>query len=176
MNIHTLLAVVLAGSLLAGCQGLNEQPEEAVDTVPSSCLGDVPTLADNYCLIDAWVGYGLEAQRGDDAWRERMLERLDDGYPHQRLARAVVLSWGNSAAQRDEASELFKADISAAPSRLQPLLQQWLNGLEARRQLNEKLVHSQAQNRTLQQQNAELAQKIEALTAIEQSINSRQSP
>ncbi|GAB2779681.1 hypothetical protein GCM10027040_02120 [Halomonas shantousis] len=176
MKTKILLAMVLASSLLAGCQGLNPQPEEPVDTVPSSCLGDIPTLADNICLVDAWVGFGLQAQRGDDEWRERMLSRLDGAYPGQRLARAVVLSWGNTAERRDRASELFKADISAAPSRLQPLLQQWLNGLEARRQLNEKLAQSQAQYHALQRENAELAQKIDALTAIEQSINSRQSP
>ncbi len=61
-----------------------------------------------------------------------MLTRLEGESASRRLARAVALSWG-SQGQWERASELYKADLSAAPVTLQPLLRYWLNELEGRR-------------------------------------------
>ncbi|MCI0509196.1 hypothetical protein C8E00_102412 [Chromohalobacter marismortui] len=176
MNIRMLLVALCAGSLLTGCQWMTQDTSPPAAAI-TSCNDDIPTLADNVCLMDDWVAFGLAAQRGDGEWRQIMLTRLDGDMPHLKLARATVLAWG----ERDgweQASELYKAEISAAPSRLQPLLQQWLNGLERRRALAADLVKSESRRQALMRERDELAEKLDALTAIEQSINSRheQSP
>ncbi|MBZ5877146.1 hypothetical protein [Chromohalobacter israelensis] len=177
MNIRMLLVALCASSLLTGCQWLAQQPPPPPEPPVTSCDGDIPQLADNVCLVDDWVAFGLAAQRGDSEWRQTMLTRLNGDMPHLKLARATVLAWG----ERDEwerASELYKAEISAAPSRLQPLLQQWLNELERRRDLVAELAKSESRRQALARERDELAEKLDALTAIEQSINSRhqQSP
>lgn len=167
------VAGLLATSLLVGCQLPAEQnPAPPVVAAAPQCLESVPRLEDNECLLDAWVDFGLAAQRGDDAWRADILERAAGEAKHARLARAVVYAWGDPG-DWERASELFKADLSAAPSQLQPLLRQWLNGLEARRKLARELAESESSRRQLVTERDELAEKLDALTAIEQSINSR---
>ena len=171
-----LMASLLAVSLLVGCQGLNQSVSDPFDTASSDCLSEIPSMQDNECLLEAWVDFGLAAQRGDDAWRERTLERAEGELASERLVRAVVYAWGDRD-RWDDASELFKADLALAPSRLQPLLRQWLNGLEARRALADKADQSAAAQRQAARERDELAQKLDALTEIEQSINLRnQSP
>ncbi|MCK0768837.1 hypothetical protein [Chromohalobacter canadensis] len=176
MNIRMLLVALCAGSLLTGCQWMTQETSAPAAPV-TSCNDDIPKLADNVCLVDDWIDFGLASQRGDSEWRDTMLTRLQGDMPHLKLARAVVLAWG----ERDgweQASELYKADISAAPSRLQPLLRQWLNELEARRDLASDLAKSESRRQALGRERDDLAEKLDALTAIEQSINSRheQSP
>ncbi|GHA99053.1 hypothetical protein [Modicisalibacter luteus] len=176
MRILPLLASLLAVSLLAGCQALNHTTNAPFNTASSDCLSEVPSLHDNECLLEAWVDFGLAAQRGDEAWRERTLKRAEGELANERLARAVVYSWSDRS-HWDDASELFKADLALAPSRLQPLLRQWLNGLEARRELANQVDHSEAARRQVARERDDLAQKLDALTEIEQSINLRnQSP
>ena len=63
--------------------------------------------------------------------------------------------------------------LEIAPSRLQPLLRQWLNGLEERRGLIAERDKNDGARRKLSAENAQLTKKLEALTAIEESINSR---
>jgi len=176
MNIRMLLVALCTGSLLTGCQWMTQETSPPVAPV-TSCKGDIPKLADNICLVDDWIAFGLESQRGDSEWRSTMLTRLDGDMAHLKLARATVLAWGDRDGW-EQASELYKAEISSAPSRLQPLLQQWLNGLERRRDLAAKLAKSESRRQALGQERDELAEKLDALTAIEQSINSRheQSP
>ncbi|GAB3337376.1 hypothetical protein ACFO0E_00910 [Chromohalobacter beijerinckii] len=176
MNIRMLLVALCAGSLLTGCQWMTQETSAPAAPV-TSCNDDIPKLADNVCLVDDWIAFGLASQRGDSEWRDTMLTRLKGDMPHLKLARAVVLAWG----ERDgweQASELYKADISAAPSRLQPLLRQWLNELETRRDLASDLAKSESRRQALGRERDDLAEKLDALTAIEQSINSRheQSP
>jgi hypothetical protein len=176
MKIMPLLASLLAVSLLAGCQALSQSANDPFDTASSDCLSEVPSLQDNECLLEAWIDFGLAAQRGDEAWRKRTLERIEGELASERLARAVVYSWADRSRWGD-ASELFKADLALAPSRLQPLLRQWLNGLEARRELANQIDHSEAARRQIVRERDDLAQKLDALTEIEQSINLRnQSP
>lgn len=173
MKKISLLASMLAASLLAGCHML---PEIAgADSVPAEstqCLSDVPSLSASDCMLSAWVDFGLAAQRADTEWRERILEQVEGDTHSERLARAVVYSW-SSQSKWDDASELLKADLSAAPSELQPLLRQWLNGLEARRKLLGEVYKSEASRRQVVQERDDLAKKLDALTAIEESINSR---
>ncbi|TDX29855.1 hypothetical protein DFO67_10693 [Modicisalibacter xianhensis] len=176
MKALPLLASMLAVSLLAGCQALDPSASEPFESSSSECLSDIPTLQDNECLLEAWVDFGLAAQRGDADWRQRTLERAEGELANERLARAVVYAWGDRDRWK-EASDLFKADLALAPSRLQPLLRQWLNGLEARRELADQVNHSEAARRQATRERDELAQKLDALTEIEQSINLRnQSP
>lgn len=174
MNTLSLMAGLLAVSLIAGCQLLPDQ-NTAPPIVNDSdqCLETVPSLADSDCLLEAWVDFGLAAQRGDDAWREDILERASGEDKRARLARAVVYTWSDDRSDWEQASELFKADLAAAPSQLQPLLRQWLNGLEVRRDLAGALARSESSRRQLVEERDELAEKLDALTAIEQSINSR---
>ncbi|KFF49861.1 hypothetical protein GY26_05550 [Gammaproteobacteria bacterium MFB021] len=175
MRMKGVLAVA-ALALLSGCQSLPE-----TDAPPPGC-GELPTFADNVCLLDSWVAFGLDAQRGDTEWRQMMLERLDGSRADQKAARAVVLAWDAPQDWR-RASDLYKASISSAPTRLQPLLQQWLNDLEKRRQLYAQRAGSsgggsanqalQRENEALKQQLKEMSDKLDALTDIERTINSR---
>lgn len=174
MKHSILVASLLAVSLVTtGCQQLLSQSDEPLVTVDNQCLSEIPRLEPSDCLLESWVEFGLAAQRGDAAWRENTLAELDGKSADQRLARAVVLSWAERERWKD-ASELYKAELAAAPSQLQPLLRQWLNGLEGRRALLEEIAANRsARNRAVRERDA-LAEKLDALTAIEKSINSRQ--
>ncbi len=172
MKRLSLMAGLLAASLLAGCQWMPPR-DDGPSVATSDCLSDVPSLLPSDCRLAAWVDFGLAAQRGDTEWREQMLARLDGETTQHRLTRAVVLSWADES-RWERASDLFKADLSAAPSELQPLLRQWLNGLEARRALAAELDESKASRIRLSRERNSLAEKLDALTAIEESINSRQ--
>jgi hypothetical protein len=169
------LSVCLAALWLAGCQGLLDQPQSRqVEPPPHlGCYAEVPSFDDEACLLPDWVAFGLASQRGDRHWRSNMLVRLEGNTAERRLARAVALSWG-SERQWDEASELYKADLHAAPADLQPLLRYWLNELEGRRTMAGRLARSESELAALEAEKAELAEKLEALTAIERSINLRQ--
>lgn len=174
MKHSSIMASLLAVSLLAGCQLMPENIGGSSSAVASSgCLEDVPSLAPSECLLEAWIDFSLAAQRGDAEWRAETLERLEGDSTEQRLARAVVLTWADES-EWERASNLYKADLSLAPSRLQPLLRQWLNGLEARRALAAELDESEDSRRRLARERNSLAEKLDALTAIEKSINSRQ--
>lgn len=172
---------------LAGCELLPESPFDQPTGRTTSgvaavgnCQAEVPSFADEACLLYDWVAFGLTSQRGDRAWRDPMLTRLQGNAVERRLARAVALAWG-SERQWDQAAELFKADLAAAPAELQPLLRYWLNELEGRRAMAGRLESAQGElagteqrRAALEEENAALAEKLEALTAIEQSINLRQ--
>jgi len=177
-QMRTMLALVGVVAL-TGCQSLSGEP------VPYGC-GEIPTYADNVCLVDAWVAFGLQAQRGDDDWRDETLAEVGQRRMDQKAVRAVVLSWDGAGEWR-EASDLYKASINSAPTRLQPLLQQWLNELEERRQLYAQRdtsasrqggSHNDTQalkqeNEKLKQQLEEMSNKLDALTDIERTINAR---
>ena len=174
------LILGLASTLLVGCQWLPENlqgprdnPGPQVQLSAGACFSEVPSFADNACLLHDWVGFGLASQRGNRAWRDGMLLTLEGESAEKRLGRAVLLAWGDET-QWDQASELFKADLHAAPARLQPLLRYWLNEVEGRRNLSRKLVEEQSEREALAAENEALTEKLDALTAIERNINSRQ--
>lgn len=184
MTLRPLVACLLA-IWLAGCEMLprpsfeSSSDQARVVTSSSGCQAERPSFVDDGCLLDGWIGFGLASQRGDRAWRNTMLKLLEGEAAERRLARAVALSWGNQR-QWKQASELFKADLSAAPRSLQPLLRYWLNELERRRAMVGRLsaaqssrADSEASRAALEEENADLQKKLEALTAIEQSINMR---
>ncbi|MDT8894719.1 hypothetical protein RSO41_08605 [Halomonas sp. I1] len=178
MNARALM-VCLAAAWLTGCQWLPAQSRDDVaeTTVAKvetpNCYAEVPGFADETCLLRDWVAFGLASQRGDGEWRERMRERLVGTQTETRLARAVVMSWGPPS-QWKQASELFKADLHAAPPRLQPLLRYWLNEIERRRDQQHRLASSEQARDALVEEKEALAQKLDALTDIERNINSRQ--
>ncbi|UYG08275.1 hypothetical protein [Halomonas sp. M4R1S46] len=179
MNLRPLL-LGLATTWLVGCQGFPENLQGPRDTAgpqvqlsAGACFSEVPSFADDACLLHDWIALGLASQRGDRAWREGMLLTLEGSGAEQRLGRAVLLAWGDEA-QWDEASELFKADLHAAPARLQPLLRYWLNEVEGRRSLSHQLVEERKEREALAAENGALTEKLDALTAIERNINSRQ--
>ncbi|SDM06223.1 hypothetical protein SAMN05192555_10912 [Franzmannia pantelleriensis] len=175
MNYRILLSLA-AATLLAGCEtlpGMQQSEPEPEAELPSQCNEPIPTLVESTCLLDAWVAYGLASQRGDREWREAQLEQLQGSTPEQHLQRAVVLAWG-SERQWDQAASMLEEDLHAAPSDLQPLLRYWLNDVEGRRSLANRLERSESQRRSLAEENQSLAEKLEALTDIEQSINLRQ--
>lgn len=145
---------------------------ESAANLPNECNEAIPTLVESACLVDAWVAFGLASQRGDRAWRDGMLEQAQGSAPEQHLQRAVILAWGNES-QWSEAAQLMREDIYAAPSDLQPLLRYWLNEVEGRRNLASRLARSESERRGLAEENESLAEKLEALTDIEQSINLR---
>ncbi|WP_458525652.1 hypothetical protein [Onishia taeanensis] len=182
MLYRTLMGLV-AASLLAGCQWPPIQPSSAPSTLsglPAGCQDEGPSLMASPCQSEAWIALGLASQRGDRAWRDRQLARLDTDDTRDRLARAVVLSWGTEN-EWTQASELYKADLAKAPAELQPLLRYWLNELEGRRAFSERLAEQGRARQALADEKAaqakrleELTDKLEALSDIEQSINLRQ--
>ncbi|MGQ7242997.1 hypothetical protein ACUN9V_05980 [Salinicola sp. V024] len=172
--------LLLGMMALAGCQSLSSE------SIPAGC-GDIPSYADNVCLVDSWVAFGLQAQRGDDDWRQRTLDKVGQHRMDQKAVRALVLSW-DGPGEWQRAADLYKASIDSAPTRLQPLLQQWLNELEERRKLyaqrststnaSRQGGHSDTQalkreNEKLKQQLKEMSDKLDALTDIERTINAR---
>ncbi|MCH4562052.1 MULTISPECIES: hypothetical protein [Halomonas] len=176
MKFRPLLAC-LAVTWLAGCELLPEQPRSMAPKVAQpaakGCHAVIPDFDDEACLLPDWVAFGLASQRGERNWRDVMLSRLAGEAKERRLARAVLLAWGNEN-QWDRASELFKADLHTAPAALQPLLRYWLNEVEGRRAMAGRLASSQEELAAMEAENAALAEKLEALTAIEQNINLRQ--
>ncbi|SFU57852.1 hypothetical protein [Halomonas korlensis] len=173
------LLVCLMALLLGGCELLPDEPfarqdhNESVKPVSSGCKAVLPNFNDVPCLLSDWIAFGLASQRGDHEWRNDMLTRLQAETAERRLARAIVLTWG-SENEWDHASELYKADLHAAPVELQPLLRYWLNELEGRRAMSGRLASSQQEIATLEEENAALDEKLEALTDIERNINLRQ--
>ncbi|MEQ6917098.1 hypothetical protein [Halomonas aquatica] len=178
--------VCLATAWLAGCQYLPTPLQSPSSSLQGTSLGsavcqeELPDFDNVECLLHDWVTFGLASQRGDRAWREATLTRLEGDAKERRLARAVLLSWGGEQ-QWNRASELYKADLHAAPTELQPLLRYWLNELEGRRRLAGQLTESRRANDTAMMENEALTQELEAmaekleqLTAIEESINLRQ--
>ncbi|MFY0989485.1 hypothetical protein [Halomonas sp. C05BenzN] len=176
MNYRPVL-VCLTAAWLAGCELLPEQPLStapvAAESSTQGCHAVIPDFDNEACLLPDWVAFGLASQRGDRAWRDAKLARLAGEAREQRLARAILLAWGNEN-QWDRASELFKADLHTAPAALQPLLRYWLNEVEGRRAMAGRLESSRAELAAMEAENAALAEKLEALTAIEQNINLRQ--
>ncbi|HSP57139.1 MAG TPA: hypothetical protein VLO12_02430 [Halomonas sp.] len=171
------LLICLMAFFLAGCELMPDEPfgsdAESVKPASTGCKALLPNFNDEPCLLSDWIDFGLDSQRGDREWRDDMLTRLRADTAERRLARAVVLTWG-SEKEWDRASELYKADLHAAPIELQPLLRYWLNELEGRRAMSGHLAGSHAEIATLEEENAELDEKLEALTAIERNINLRQ--
>lgn len=170
--------------LLSGCELLPHQSTtepEPQGSTPAVCPAAQPTLEPDACLLHDWVAYGLDSQRGDREWRRQALAALGSAEldtegtseAERELVRAVALAWGTERQWR-EASELYQAHTQAAPEALQPLLRYWRNELEGRRSLASQNSNARAQMASLQSENAELADKLEALTAIEQNMNLRQ--
>ncbi|MFQ3786520.1 hypothetical protein [Halomonas sp. A29] len=167
--------------LLSGCQYLPEnamlgtEPEDAPQAV--ACRAADPTFENEACLLPSWVAFGLASQRGDGEWRRQALDEIETApgrsEAERELARAVALSWGSEREWR-QAAELYQAHTHAAPADLQPLLLYWRNELEGRRSLANQSTNARAQLTSLQRANAELSEKLEALTAIEQNMNLRQ--
>lgn len=173
------LLVCLMALLLAGCELMPDErfgwqdDAESVKPVSTGCKALLPNFNDEPCRLSDWIDFGLASQRGDREWRDDMLTRLQAETAERRLARAIVLTWG-SESEWNRASELYKADLHAAPVELQPLLRYWLNELEGRRAMSGRLASVQEEIATLEEENAELDEKLEALTAIERNINLRQ--
>lgn len=172
---------------LTGCQylpaPLAPQSGVSMPNLPQGtldCTDALPDFDDGECLLPEWVAFGLASQRGDRAWREATLLRLEGEDKVSRLTRAVLLSWG-SEQQWNRASELYKADLASAPTELQPLLRYWLNELEGRRRLAGQLAERRqaleavtAEKEALDEELEAMTEKLEQLTAIEQNINLRQ--
>ncbi|WP_106477559.1 hypothetical protein [Phytohalomonas tamaricis] len=167
------LSVVL---LISGCQSLDTAP--VVEESASNCyFSGAPALVEGACLLPTWVTFGLQAQSGDEQWREEKLTEYSGNDTRSQLVRAVVLSW-DTPSHWKEASAIYHAEMNDAPLMLQPLLRQWLNELEARRDLadtHQRGDRQRQQIKELQEKNAQLSKKLEALTAIEESMNARRN-
>ena len=177
MMIPRPLLLCLLSAGLTGCQWLpaqlSGQPREPAVEEHAGCYAEIPDFGEPACLLEEWVALGLASQRGDREWRDVTLMRVSGDSHDQRLARAVVMAWGNER-EWTQASELFKADLHTAPSRLQPLLRYWLNELEGRRALGQRLEESRRERLAVEEEKAALDEKLDALTDIERNINSRQ--
>lgn len=178
MNYKALLIglSVSIGLSLSGCQSLSSQPAVA-DSATNCYFSGAPALVEGACLLPTWITFGLQSQEGDAQWRSETLAEFTGSDTRSRLVRAVVLSWDSPSNWR-EASSLYEAGIPEAPAMLQPLLTQWANELEARRELastHQRGDRQRQQIKELQEKNAQLTKKLEALTAIEESMNARRN-
>jgi hypothetical protein len=175
--------VVVAGglaALLSGCELLPEhaalgtEPQEPAEA--AECTAE-PIFTDEACLLPNWVAFGLTSQRGDGEWRRQTLDDIavaqGRSEAERELARAVAMAWGSEREWR-EAATIYQEYTAAAPEGLQPLLRYWRNELEGRRALAGNRDNARGQLANLQRENAELSEKLEALTAIEQNMNLRQ--
>lgn len=187
---HTLMAggALLATMLLGGCAMLGDRVPGAAE---DGCITrGIPTMVDDECLLPTWVAFGRTAQTGTQQWRDEVLQYMDGDTPRGGLARAVVFSQ-EDATNWPEGIALFKRYTPQAPESIQPLLEQWQRDLERRAELQSRLQtrldaqHNRStqgnsrqrqQIQSLEQENAELKKKLDALTAIEESMNARQSP
>ena len=173
MKLEHIVCGLAVSLMLSGCQMINGQNQNnVVGTGASNCFfSGPPVLIEGECLLPNWIGFGSRAQHGNDEWRSDMLKQTGDDTPQDRLARAVVLSWGTRAEWK-QATALYQAELDKAPVSLQPLLHYWLDELEYRK----TLVSSTTTDPRIQQladRNAELTRKLDALTAIEESMNAR---
>ena len=180
MTVRLALGIGSLVLLLSGCELLPHQDGPAgteQQAAAVSCRTAEPSFEEDACMLHGWVTYGLTSQRGDAEWRRQTLESLSADQvadeAQWELMRAVVLSWGTERQWR-EASELYQAHTHAAPADLQPLLRYWRNELEGRRSLASQNSNARARLASLENENSELADKLEALTAIEQNMNLRQ--
>lgn len=179
-----LLALAL---FLGGCSVLGERVPGAAE---EGCITrGIPTVVDDECLLPTWVSFGRTAQTRGQSWRDDVLQYMQDDGLRAGLVRAVLLArqgpaeWGQSVT-------LFERYIPRAPASIQPLLQQWRHEIELRLALQSRLDEQQDLSRqgsslsdeqrsliqALEQQNAELKKKLDALKAIEESMNQRQLP
>lgn len=187
MTVRLALGISSLVLLLGGCELLPHQDGPAStgqQAAAMSCRTAEPSFQEDACLLHGWVTYGLDSQRGDAEWRRQALQSLDAAKGSHdtdqgsidaewELMRAVVLAWGTERQWR-EASELYQAHTHAAPADLQPLLRYWRNELEGRRSLANQNSNARARLTSLENEKSELADKLEALTAIEQNMNLRQ--
>ena len=88
MKGQRLLMRLAAGvllSTLSACGALTNitmpgsEPEVVSPSVRESCYGagDLPDFTGEDCLLDEWVAFALQAQRGNSGWRESTLLQLE---------------------------------------------------------------------------------------------------
>lgn len=187
---HNLIAgsLLTATMLLSGCAMLGDRVPGAAE---EGCITrGIPTMVDDECLLPTWVAFGRAAQTGTQQWRDEVLQYMGSDTPRGGLARAVVFSQ-EEAEHWPTGLALFRRYTAQAPESIQPLLQQWQRDLERRIDLQSRLQsrldaqHNRStqgnsrqrqQIQVLEQENVELKKKLDALTAIEESMNARQSP
>lgn len=181
------IGLLVVSLWLGGCAMLGARVPGAAE---EGCITrGIPTVVDDECLLPTWASFGRTAQTQGQAWREDVLQYMQDDSLRAGLVRAVLLArqgpaeWGQSVT-------LFERYTPRAPAAIQPLLQQWRHEVELRLALQSRLDEQQnlarqgsslseeqrSRIQALEQQNAELARKLDALTAIEESMNQRQSP
>ncbi|RKR06728.1 hypothetical protein C7446_0723 [Kushneria sinocarnis] len=163
--------------LLGGCQANQTQQTTGIQCYTHG----IPTLVDNGCMLPTWVAFGLKSQTADDGWRDQVLQYMDGDTLREKLVRATALAWGD-AEHWEEASRLFENNIDQAPVGIRPLLEQWQGGLAQRRHMQdssqrqgEDTAELKAHIKRLRQENDRLSAKLDALTAIEESMNQRRS-
>ncbi|MFD2191167.1 hypothetical protein [Pistricoccus aurantiacus] len=190
------LMMLLVGGLLSGCFW-KYQPANLAQTRDIGVeAGAVPPLVNSEAALQAWVDYGLAAQRNDQEWREKKMSQIDIYDEQTQLAQAVLLSWG-SERQWEKAAALYEAGLPMAPPKLEPLFRYWMNDLKRRRELLRRLYYSESRRQPSsvaprQQRDSsnveeateleevkrklkETTEKLDALTDIEKNINQRQS-
>ncbi|MFC0268068.1 hypothetical protein [Kushneria aurantia] len=180
---HNRYAAGLLGLtlLLGGCSLTDSRLS---GTTEQHCVTHgIPSLVDDECLLPTWVAFGRTAQTGSAQWRDEVLHYMQDDSPRAGLVRALVYAY-QQPAQWSQSVALLRRYSAEAPSSIQPLLQQWRHDVEQRIALNARLDEQQSRSsagnsrqrgriRELEAQNAELRRKLDALTAIEQSMNQR---
>ncbi|MCM2130030.1 hypothetical protein [Larsenimonas rhizosphaerae] len=174
MKLEHIICGLAVSLMLSGCQMITGHNQNLTGTGASNCFfSGPPVLIEGECLLPNWIAFGIRAQHGNDEWRRDILKQTGDDTPQDRLARAVVLSWGTRAEWK-QATALYRTELDKAPVPLQPLLHYWLDELEYRKTLVSSATPTRDPRiQQLADKNAELTRKLDALTAIEESMNAR---
>jgi hypothetical protein len=183
------LAFTVTALLLAGCAGFPEQPPAPVKTALVA-RPNAPTTADELVAYIARLRALDEATLSLETTRQREFAR----HTPSELARLKLALALAAAPQGDESDVLAlvdplarpggskDADVNAMASFLQGMvierrrLKESASAAGAKAREDRKAWESQKQRAdTLQERNAQLQQKLDALTDLEKSLSSRKT-
>ncbi|WP_027350652.1 hypothetical protein [Halotalea alkalilenta] len=176
------------GLLLGGCQTLS-----GPSNLSHCALSSVPTLVEDQCLVHHWIAFADQSQEASEAWRSTIAQRLASSTSRDRLVRAVAFTWSSDPSRLTEARRLYAEALEQAPQSLRPLLQLWQDDLGERlaaanasdsgrapapaspaaSATGPGVDQAAARIAALEQENAELRRKLDALANIEAMMNRR---
>ncbi|GDY34873.1 hypothetical protein ACINB_07650 [Acidovorax sp. NB1] len=181
--------------MLAGCATAPTQPDVAPVTTPHAvdaaavptmaqptplaAESDEPTTPPKDLLRDtlAYADRTLSASTSDLARETARLSDLDESKPSRALRLALVLAQTRQPVDTARALGLVQRTLAnPAAQDLHPLARLLEARLTQQRRLEEQLDRQAQQLRDAQRRNEQLADRLEAVRAIERSLTTRPAP
>lgn len=191
---HTLRAPLLCGAavcvaVLAGCStsALQPQAAEAIEVAPPAPTPPEPTLPEleepaspAKDLLRDTLAYADRALDASATTLAREMARLsvpDDTKPARHLRLALLLAQTRQPADTARALGLVQRTLADANAQdLHPLARLLEARLTHQRRLEEQLERQGQQLRDAQRHNDQLSERLEAVRAIERSLQTRPAP